>query len=223
MTTGGETHTAPQSSRRLAGRTHRRNRIRSSDDFWEIAARVRSSAAGEEYHASNAASRGIEPIGHWTSKIQSVRKLANEACCPYSGVYADVAFWAFLIDRARGSAGESLGVSLHSFNLQLHKLVSDAPSTAMDGYCSESGRRWQMDLEGEVQERQRVHKRDHKDLSINGLELLSMVITAWAFFGPAGTRPHYGGGNSMVPKRGQHVDHLLEYSVRGARSLDRGR
>ena len=48
-----------------------------------------------------------------------------------------------------------------------------------------------MNLAGEVQERQREHKQDQEDLSINGLELLGMVFTAWAFFGPAGTRRHY--------------------------------
>ena len=52
-----------------------------------------------------------------------------------------------------------------------------------------------------MQERVRVHKQDQEDLSINGLELLGMVITAWAFFGPAGTRPNYGGEKS-VPKKG---------------------
>ena len=63
-----------------------------------------------------------------------------------------------------------------------HTLVSDASGTAMDGYCLESGRWWQMDLAGEVQERLRVHKQDQEDLSISRLELLGMVITAWAFF-----------------------------------------
>ena len=118
----------------MAGIAHRHHRVRSSDAYWETAARLRSSAAGEVFRASNAASRGIEPIEPETSQLRSVRKLANKACCPYSGVHADVAFWALNIDRARGSTGGRLGASLHSYDLQLHTLVSDPSGTAMDGY-----------------------------------------------------------------------------------------
>ena len=76
--------------------------------------------------------------------------------------------------------------------------TGDTSGTAMNEYCLELGRWWQMDLAGEVQERLRVHKQDQEDLSIHGLELLGMIITAWAFVGPAGTRPQYGGG-SLLP------------------------
>ena len=61
-----------------------------------------------------------------------------------------------------------------------------------------------MDLADEVQEGLRVHKKDHEDLSINELERMGRIITAWAFVGPAGTRLQYG-EESLLPKRGQPV------------------
>lgn len=60
--TGGTNHTDPQLAPRVAGRVHRRSRVRTSDAYCETAALVQSSAAGEEFCGLNATSRRIEPI-----------------------------------------------------------------------------------------------------------------------------------------------------------------
>ena len=75
--TVAKTHTAPQPARRVSGRAHRRNRVRTSDAHWKIAARVRSSAAGEVFRASNTASRGIDPIQPATRRLRSVGELSD--------------------------------------------------------------------------------------------------------------------------------------------------
>ena len=61
----------------------------------------------------------------------------------------------------------------------------------MGGFCLETGAWWRYDFDPEVRARFRVRKVRHRDeLSINLLELLGMMITAWAFL-KAGNRPRH--------------------------------
>ena len=63
---------------------------------------------------------------------------------------------------------------------------------------------WRFDLDWNAKSRLSEHVQGHDDLSINVLELLGMVITAWAMVVGADSWPWYGGeivkmlGDNMV-------------------------
>lgn len=86
-----------------------------------------------------------------------------------------------------------LSSPLHSFVLQPHSLtlVSDASGDAIGGYCLETGAWWRFDLNAD--ERARVQNNVHtlNDLSINVLELLGMLVTAYLAVVCGSMRPPY--------------------------------
>lgn len=59
------------------------------------------------------------------------------------------------------------------------------------GPTRDPGKRCRFDLDNDVRARLRERVQSRKDLSINVLELLSMVETAWAFVMQEDTWPSY--------------------------------
>ena len=93
-----------------------------------------------------------------------------------------------------------LEMPLYSMYLQPHSrtLWSDASGDAMGGYCLESGQYWRMDFSDDVRQRLRRKAVSRDDLSINVLELLGMVVTAWAFTIDADSKPEYPGQSVLL-------------------------
>ena len=77
----------------------------------------------------------------------------------------------------------TLDAPLSSFNLQPHSrtLISDASGDVVGGFCLEIGLWWRMDFDDDTRNRLRAHVQGRDDLSINVLELLVIIVTAWAF------------------------------------------
>ena len=91
-----------------------------------------------------------------------------------------------------GGAG-TLDTPLLSFCLQTHSrtLISDASGDAMGGLC------WRIEFDDDTGNRLRAHVQGRDDLSINVLELLAMVVTAWAFT-DAKEAPRYVGESILT-------------------------
>lgn len=68
----------------------------------------------------------------------------------------------------------------------------------MGGYCLESGAWWRIDFSADVQQRLRDRVVGFNDLSINVLELLGMVVTAWAYTVCAASAPEYPGQSILM-------------------------
>ena len=107
--------------------------------------------------------------------------------------HADVEFWRFIVACGMRSSAGTLEAPLYSLYPQrpLCTLWSDASGDALGRYCLESGLWWRLDLDANVRARLRSCNSHRDDLSINLLELLGMVITAWVFVVQAGSRPTY--------------------------------
>ena len=106
-------------------------------------------------------------------------------------------------------------------HLSSRTLVSDASGTAVGGYCLETGAWWRFDLDRNAKSRLSEHVKGHNDLSINVLELLGMVITAWALVVGAGSKPQFGGENVLMLGDNMAAVHWIR-KCRGGKSLDRG-
>lgn len=132
---------------------------------------------------------------------------------------SDVSFWLMMIEGALGDDKRGrLEMPLYSFYLQPHcrTLWSDASGDAMGGYCLETGKYWRMDFPTDVRQRLRQHVLGRDDLSINLLELLGMVVTAWAFTVDAGTTPEYQGQSVLMRGDNMSAVHWCN-QCRGAR------
>ena len=88
-------------------------------------------------------------------------------------------------------------------------LVSNASGTAVGEYCLETGAWWRFDLDRNAKYRLSEHVQGHNDLSTNVLELLGIVITAWALVVGAGSRPRVWGENGLVLGDNMAVVHWI--------------
>ena len=106
--------------------------------------------------------------------------------------HADVEFWRLLLG-GRLSSGARLYSPLYSFVLQPHSrtLFSDASGKALGGFRLETGQWWRWDLDTNAQSRVREQVNSFTDLSINVLELLAMVVTAYVMIVLSGDEPPY--------------------------------
>ena len=73
----------------------------------------------------------------------------------------------------------------------------------MGGFCLETGRWWRMDFDYDTQDRLRSHVQGRDDLPISVLDLLAMVVTAWAFTVEAKSAPQYAGVS--IIRRGDNM------------------
>ena len=133
---------------------------------------------------------GLPPVKRWQEKLSGSsprsRRTGRLALGPE--FHADVGFWRLTMSEEFVRLGSHLSSPLHTFFLQRRSrtLVSDASGTAVGGHCLETGTWWRLDLNRNAKSRLSEHVKRHNDLSINVLELLGMVVTAWALVvGPA--------------------------------------
>ena len=71
-------------------------------------------------------------------------------------------------------------------------LFSDASKTAIGGFCLEAGIYWRYELDTAEQSRfcgSSTVVTGENDISINALELLGMVVSAWVLVSPCAERP----------------------------------
>lgn len=163
---------------------------------------------------------GLPPSQRWQDKWQG--KLATSRGARESAggrgpiwlgpeFHADVEFWRLIVAWGMRSPAGTLEAPLYSLYPQRpsYTLWSDASGDALGGYCLESGLWWRLDLNANVRARLRSCKKHRDDLSINLLELLGMVITAWVFVVQAGSRPTYARESIMMRGDNQTAVHWV--------------
>ena len=85
----------------------------------------------------------------------------------------------------------------------------------MGAYCIETGKWWRVEFDESVQTRLRsVEERD--EISINVLELLGMVVTAWAFVTLERARPRFRGESLLMKGDNMSAIHWIS-RCRGGR------
>ena len=145
---------------------------------------------------------GLPPVKRWQEKLggSSPRSRRGGRLALGPEFHADVGFWRLMMSEEFARLGCHLSSPLHTFFLRrrLRTLVSNASGTAVGGYCLETGAWWRFDLDRNAKSRLSEHVHGHDDLSINVLELLGMVVTAWALVVGAGSRPLFGGENVQM-------------------------
>ena len=96
---------------------------------------------------------------------------------------ADVEWWRWCLTEGLAGRGEEVAAPFFRFVKQPHKMTrfSDASFEAVGGLCLETEVYWRYNLTGEERARTvRSRSREHVNwLSINVLELLGMVMTAF--------------------------------------------
>ena len=109
--------------------------------------------------------------------------------------HADASFWRLLVDGELGSPAGRLSAPLYRSSLQppTFDLWSDASGDGMGGFVlglePGSGVWWRFEFDDDVRARLHATVRHWNDLSINVLELLGMVLTAWIFVTQSDARP----------------------------------
>ena len=142
---------------------------------------------------------GLPPVKRWQEKFggggQRSRRPGRLPLGPE--FHADIGFWKLMVSE---ELALPLSSPLYTRFLQRHSrtLVSDASGPAVGGYCLETGAWWRFDVDQDAKSRLSQRVKDHNDLSINVLELLGMVITAWMFVVGAGSQPRFEGENVLV-------------------------
>ena len=90
--------------------------------------------------------------------------------------HADVLFWGWAIDQELRQVGETLNAKRH--------YLSDARFEAVGGYCVERRVYWRYDLPEELtaELKRKAELSESCTVTINLLELLGMVVTAWVIW-----------------------------------------
>ena len=149
--------------------------------------------AGEFSNTSHPQPVGPSANQDMAGKIPSVQVSRRGRLQLTPEFHADFEFWRLMFEGALGSPLGSLQAPLYIFCSQSYSrtLCSDASRNAMGGYFSESGAWCRVGFDEDVRNRlrQKVEARD--DLSINVLELLGMVVTAWAFIVLGANEPQH--------------------------------
>ena len=168
---------------------------------------------------------GLPPVKRWQEKLggSSPRSRRGGRLALGPEFHADVRFWRLMTSEEFARLGSHLSSPLHMFFLQRRSctLVSDASGTAVGGYCLETGAWWRFDLDRNAKYRLSEHVQGHNDLSTNVLELLGIVITAWALVVGAGSRPRFGGESVLMLGDNMAAVHWIS-KCRGGISKCRG-
>ena len=161
---------------------------------------------------------GLSSGSPWKDNLEMRRARKRKPLKLTPEFHSDVAFWRLLVEGVLQHRGGTLHAPLYSFFLQppSRTLWSDASGDAMGGYCLESGTWWRMDFDEGVRTRLRQKVRGRDDLSINVLELLGMVVTAWAFVGQTGAEPMYQRESILMRGDNQSAIHWIN-QCRGGR------
>ena len=97
-------------------------------------------------------------------------------------------------------------------------LFSDASKTAVGGYCLETGVYWRYDLTAQEQSRfcgSSKSVRGVDDLSVNVLERLGMVVSAFVLVFSCADRPSATGGCALLRRHNEAAVHWLRRCRRG--------
>ena len=163
---------------------------------------------------------GLPPYQRWQDKCQSKLAASRGARASAGGrgriwlgpeFHADVEFWRLIVTWGMRSSAGTLEATLYSLYPQRpsHTLWSGASGDALGRYCLESGLWWRLDLDANVRARLRSCNKHQDDLSINLLELLGMVITAWVFVVQARSRPTYARESILMRGDNQTAAHWV--------------
>ena len=103
-------------------------------------------------------------------------------------------------------------------------LTSDTSKHAVEGFCLETGQYWRYDLSEEELARfceSSKHNQSHVSISINALELLGMVMSAYMLVVVCSERPVWDKDCVLLRGDNEVAVHWVR-RCRGARNLDRG-
>ena len=136
---------------------------------------------------------GLPPARAWSAKYHASHTRAASSPRIHLGpeFQADASFWRLVVEAGLGSPAGRLSAPLYRSFLQPPTFIlwSDASGDAMGGYFlgpeRGSGVWWRFEFGDDVRARLRATVKDWNDLSINVLELLGMVVTAWIFVTPS--------------------------------------
>ena len=140
---------------------------------------------------------GLPPARAWSAKYHASHTRAASSPRIHLGpeFHADASFWRLLVEGGLGSPAGRLSAPLYRSFMQppTFTLWSDASGDAMGGYFLGPGPGssvwWRFEFGDDVRARLRATVKDWNDLSINVLELLGMVVTAWIFVTQSDARP----------------------------------
>ena len=136
--------------------------------------------------------------------------------------HADASFWRLLVKGGLGSPAGRLSAPLYRSFMQppTFTLWSDASGDAMGGYFlgpgPGSGVWWRFEFGDDVRARLWNH------LSINVLELLGMVVTAWIFVTQSDARPRYARDTVLMRGGNMSADQWVSKRKGGRKTPIRG-
>ena len=132
--------------------------------------------------------------------------------------HVDISFVRLILDRVMSPRGAgTLDAPPLSFYLQPHSrtLISDTPGDAMGGLCLETGLWWRIYFDDDTRNRLRAHVQGRADLSTNVLELLAMIVTAWALPVDAKVAPQYVGESILMREDNTSAVHWVNRYLGG--------
>ena len=111
-----------------------------------------------------------------------------------SEVQGDLEFWRWFVEEGLDARGRALSAPMYHLleRPSQRTLFSDASKTAVGGFCLEAGVYWRYGLDAGEQSRFCGSSKSvagENDTSINVLELLGMVVSAWVLVSPCAERP----------------------------------
>ena len=119
----------------------------------------------------------------------------------------DLDFWRWAIDEKLLTAGASLSAPCYAAIKRMPKrlYLSDASFEAIGGYCKKRRVYWRYDLPlaFSAELKRKAARRETPSVTINLLELVGMVVTAWVMHELVGDRPETEGDPILM--RGDNV------------------
>ena len=108
--------------------------------------------------------------------------------------HGDLEFWRWFVEEGLDARGGILSAPMYHLleRPPRRTLFSDASKTAVGGFCLETGVYWRYELDDGERSRfcgSSKSVADENDISINVLELLGMVVSAWVLVSACAERP----------------------------------
>ena len=141
---------------------------------------------------------GLPPVRTWSAKYHAshTRAASSPRIHLGPGFHANASFWRLLVEGGLGlrrvaSPPLCTVVSCSRPRLPCGRTPRAMPWVIFLGPEPGSGVWWRFEFDDDVRARLRATVRDWNDLSINVLELLGMVVTAWIFVTQSDAQPSY--------------------------------
>ena len=136
-------------------------------------------------------------------------------------VHADLELWRWFVDKGVDARGGVLSAPMYHLleRPAQRTLFSDASKIAVGGYCLETGVYWRYDLTAQEQSRfcgSSKSVRGVDDLSINVLELLGMVVSAFVLVSSCADRPSATGDCALLRGDNEAAVHWVRRCRGGA-------